>query len=66
MLALALTSFALASDSWSDPFPGVRLLRRTASGPQRIRMLEIDACAPGVSFRATDESENQRPRDELR
>lgn len=59
LLLLALHP-ALASDSWSDPAPGVRLLRRTTSEPQRIFALEVDLCARGVSLRATAEDERER------
>jgi hypothetical protein len=41
-----------AADSWSDPFPGVRLLDRVESG-HRIHALVVDLCAAGVSIRAT-------------
>lgn len=51
---------ALAADSWSDPAPGVRLLRRTTSDPQKISALEVDLCARGIALRATDEDERQR------
>ncbi len=51
---------ALAADTWSDPLPGVRLLYRTASGPQRIHALVIDTCAAGIRFRATDSDERRR------
>lgn len=50
---------ARATDSWSDPFPGVRRLHRTLSN-QNINVLKIDLCAPGVSVRATATGERQR------
>jgi hypothetical protein len=59
-MILALLGVALATDTWSDPHPGVRLLVRSASGPRQIRAMVIDTCAPGVSFRATDTDERQR------
>ena len=59
ILALGLAP-AQAADTWTDPLPGVRHLRRTASGPIVLNALVIDLCAKGVSLRATDEDEKRR------
>lgn len=49
-----------AADTWSDPLPGVRLLRRTTGAPQRVFAMQIDLCRDGVSLRATKSDERQR------
>jgi hypothetical protein len=64
-IALALvsslwTAGARAEDTWTTPFPGVRHLYRTASGPRRIHALEIDLCRAGVSVRATASGERRQ------
>ena len=51
---------AHATDTWSDPHPGVRHLHRTTSTPEQIFALQVDLCAAGVSARATQEDERQR------
>lgn len=63
LIALALlgaTELALAADTWSTPHPGMRHLYRTTATPWRIRALEVDLCAAGVSLRATASGERQR------
>jgi hypothetical protein len=64
MTCLALCALvvppAVAGDTWSSPFPGVRHLARTTTTPWRIHALEIDLCARGVSVRATRDSEKWR------
>lgn len=50
----ALSGTALAEDTWTDAFPGVRHLHRVTATPnQNIHVAKIDLCAAGVSFRAT-------------
>ena len=56
---VALAAPAQATDTWSDPFPGVRRLRRVTT-TQNINVLVVDLCAPGVSVRATATGERQR------
>ena len=51
---------ARAVDQWSDPAPGVRLLRRSTSAPLVAYALVVNSCAPGVRFRATAPSEGTR------
>lgn len=51
---------AWAEDAWSDPHPGVRLLRRSTSRPWQIRVVTVDLCARGISLRATREGERQQ------
>ena len=50
---------ATAADTWSDPFPGVRRLRRITSN-QAVHALVVDLCAPGVSVRATGTDERRK------
>ena len=50
---------AAAVDTWSDPYPGVRRLKRTTA-TQNINVLVVDLCAPGVSVRATKTGERKR------
>ncbi len=60
-LCLSLwSSAALAADTWSDPHPGVRMLKRTTNTPWRIFALQIDLCHDGVRMRATKSGERQR------
>ncbi|MBK7859211.1 MAG: phosphodiester glycosidase family protein [Archangiaceae bacterium] len=59
--AVAAGSLAHAStDTWSDPFPGVRYLYRETLLPLRVHVAVVDTCAAGVSFRATAPSEGNR------
>jgi hypothetical protein len=51
---------ARATDTWSDPHPGIRYLHRSTSAPWQIHVLEVDLCARGVQLRATKEGERQR------
>ncbi|MBX7079499.1 MAG: phosphodiester glycosidase family protein [Nannocystaceae bacterium] len=51
---------AAAADEWSEPLPGVRLLRRSTGAPLRIFAAQIDLCADGISLRATKSDERQR------
>lgn len=60
MLWALLATSAGAQDRWSDPFPGVRYLQRTASGPNQIDVLQIDLCHGGISLRATTEAESMQ------
>lgn len=59
MVALHPAS-AHAADTWTDPLPGVRLLRRTTGTPWRIVAAQIDLCHDGIAIRATKSSERQR------
>ncbi len=59
-LSLAVAAPAMATDTWTTPHPGVRLLHRTTADPLEIFALQVDACARGVSHRATTETERQR------
>ena len=62
MAGVIFPSFALASDTWSDPFPGVRLLKRTTSTPRslKIYVLEVDLSNPRVQLRSTASSERRQ------
>ena len=56
-MLLGLLSVTLAADSWSEPYPGVRLLKRTTSEPQVIWAAEIDLSHEELYLRATTEAE---------
>lgn len=59
-LALALCAPATAAqDTWTNPLPGVRRLRRVTPS-QHINALVVDLCAPGVSMRVTAPNERTR------
>ncbi len=55
----SLAPTARAQDTWTTPYTGVRQLARRVSGPNRVYALEVNLCAPGVSMRATAESERR-------
>lgn len=62
-LALALIAAlpALAADTWTTPFAGVRQLHRVTTSPnQDVHALVVDLTVPGVSLRSTASSERQR------
>ena len=53
VLCVGTSGQAQASDQWSTPHPGIRLLERTTGAPNQIYALEIDLCRAGVTPRAT-------------
>jgi hypothetical protein len=59
LVSSAISSTAIAADTWSDPHPGIRRLHRVTAN-QNINVLVVDLCAPGVSLRATKSGERQR------
>jgi hypothetical protein len=59
VVALGGARAARATDTWSDPFPGVKRLHRV-TGNQDINVLVVDLCAPGVGVRATAAGEKGR------
>ncbi len=62
-LALALWTLpARADDAWSDPFPGVRLLKRTTTSPRALKIyaLQVDLTNPRVSLRSTKSGERKK------
>ena len=59
VLVAGCPEVASAADTWSDPFPGVRRLRRVTAN-QQVNVLVVDLCAAGVSVRATGSGERQR------
>ena len=60
-LVLLLAHAALAGDTWTTPYPGVRKLFRTTSSPaQEIHALVIDLDTPGIRLRTTATGERQR------
>jgi hypothetical protein len=58
-VAVLFPGVASAADTWTNPFPGVKRLRRTTA-TQNINVLVVDLCAAGVSVRATATGERQR------
>ncbi len=44
---------ARATDTWTTPYPGVRLLARTTTEPNHIFATYIDLCSPGISVHGT-------------
>ena len=60
LFPLLLAPSAQATDTWTDPHPGVRYLHRTTADPNQIHALEVDLCARGIQVRATQEGERQR------
>ena len=50
---------AVAADSWSEPFPGVKRLHRQTS-TQNINALVVDLCTPGISLRGTASGERKK------
>lgn len=58
---LAISSVAEAGDSWSNPFDGVKRLRRTTSGPNEVvSALVVDLDTPGVHFESTASAQRKR------
>jgi hypothetical protein len=47
-----MSTTAHATDTWTDPYPGVRQLHRVTSD-QNINVLVVDLCGAGVSVRTT-------------
>ena len=60
LAAIVMARTAKAADTWTTPHPGLRLLHRTTTAPLQIWALQVDACARGVSHRATSLGERQR------
>lgn len=59
LLFLLLAREARATDTWSDPFAGVKRLHRQTSS-QNINALVVDLCTPGVSLRGTASGERKK------
>lgn len=52
---------ALAQDTWTEPFPGVRLLERVTTSPARVvHALEVKLDQPGLSLRSTASKERRQ------
>ena len=56
-LVLSWPTPSQAGDTWTTPFPGVRLLHRTGASNLELHAAVIDLCAAGVSVRMTGFSE---------
>ncbi len=58
LLLLAITTVVpTTAQAWQDAYPGVRYLAEDRPGPVRVRAVEVDLCAPGVSLRGTASGE---------
>ncbi len=51
---------AQATDTWSDPQPGIRYLHRSTSEPKEIHALKVDLSHPAIFLRATQSDERGR------
>ena len=59
---LLMPGISRAGDTWSAPFAGVRLLKRTTSSPRALKIyaLEVDLTNPRVSLRSTKSGERKK------
>ncbi|MBM4359919.1 MAG: phosphodiester glycosidase family protein [Deltaproteobacteria bacterium] len=62
LLASALlSSTALAKDTWTTPFDGVKRLARVTANPNQVtHAVVVDLKAPGIHFQSTATSERKR------
>ena len=60
VLFFAVATESAASDTWTEPEPGISRLHRTASGPLSIHAAVVDLCDPTLELRATKPSEGPR------
>src|SRR5687768_12741763 len=51
---------ALAADTWTTPFAGVRRLHRTTSNPWNINVLMVDLDTPTLQLHSTSSTERGR------
>ena len=60
--ALGLPLTALAGDTWTTPYAGIRQLKRTTSSPRTLNIvaLEVDLSNPRISLRSTASSERKK------
>lgn len=60
-VAMSIAQLASAADTWSNPYDGVRRLRRTETGPnQVVHALVVDLTVPGVHFDSTSTTQRKR------
>lgn len=59
-VALLLGGAALAGDTWTSPFIGVKRLHRVTANPWNINVLVVDLNVPGVKFASTASSQRKR------
>ena len=57
VVSVAICVPTALAQQWQEAYPGVRYLAETRPGPVEVRAAEVDLCAPGVSMRATTDSE---------
>ncbi len=61
LLLVLLSTAAMAADTWTSPYLGVRKLYRTSTSPNRqIHALEIKLDTPGLQLRSTASGERRR------
>ena len=61
LATLTVASAASAGDTWSNPFDGVKRLRRTTTSPnEQIHALVVDLDYPGVHFESTTSAQRKR------
>lgn len=53
LAALSLTTHPVRAQDWQPLAPGVDLLEQTLPGPNRIKVLRVGLCTPGLRMRAT-------------
>jgi uncharacterized protein with PIN domain len=57
----AVAQIASAADTWTNPFDGVKRLRRTETTPnQVVHALVVDLTVPGIHFDSTATTERKR------
>ena len=62
LLLALLSPLALAGDTWTAPFAGIRLLKRTTSAPRTLEIfaLEVDLSNPRIVLRSTAYGERKQ------
>ena len=61
LASVATATLAQAKDTWTEPFDGVRRLRRSVASPRwEIHALVADLTVPGVRFTSTTSSQRKR------
>ena len=62
LAALCLPRSALATETWTTPYDGIRQLVKTTNSPRTLRIyaLEVDLSNPRVSLRSTASSERKQ------
>ncbi len=59
--ASLVATVASATDTWTNPYDGIKRLRRTETGPnQVVHALVVDLTTPGVHFDSTSTTQRKR------